>query len=59
MNSSITSSLNEDQKKYRKYMKILRQIEHLELLTRDLNNDEKLKVKRFLIFLLLTVLNMS
>ena len=43
MNNS--QQLNEDQKKYRKLRKVLRQIEHLHLLNRELNKDEKQKVK--------------
>ncbi len=39
-------SFADDQRKYRKIRKYLRQIEHLQLLTRDLNDEEKLKVKR-------------
>lgn len=35
-----------DQKKYRKIRKCLRQIEHLQLLTRELNHEEKQKVHR-------------
>lgn len=35
-----------DQKKYRKIRKYLRQIEHLQLLTRELNHEEKQKVHR-------------
>lgn len=42
-NSSV---LSEDQKKFRKLRKILRQIEHLLLLPRELNNEEKLKVAK-------------
>ncbi len=41
-----SKSFNDDQKKYRKIRKYLRQIEHLQLLTRDLNDEEMLKVKR-------------
>ena len=35
-----------DQKKYRKIRKHLRQIEHLQLLTRELNHEEKQKVSK-------------
>ena len=43
---SDNSVLNEDLKKIRKLRKVLRQIEHLQLLTRALNSDEKLKISR-------------
>ena len=41
---NISQQLNEDQKKFRKLRKVLRQIEHLHLLNRELNKDEKQKV---------------
>ncbi len=43
-NQANSNDFVEDQKRYRKYRKILRQIEHLKLLPRDLNNEEKEKV---------------
>lgn len=38
--------LREDQKQFRKLRKLLRQIEHLELVTRKLNEEEEQKVAR-------------
>ena len=48
--TSDNSELFDDQKKIRKLRKNLRQIEHLQLLTRPLNSDEKLKVSRRLFY---------
>ena len=39
-------SLSQDQKLYRKLRKHLRQIEHLQLATRPLNDEEKLKISK-------------
>lgn len=46
-NKSISQQqLREDQKQFRKLRKLLRQIEHLELLTRQLNEEEEAKVDK-------------
>ena len=42
----MEQQLKEDQKQFRKLRKLLRQIEHLELLTRQLNEEEEEKVAR-------------
>jgi hypothetical protein len=39
-------TLNEDRRKYRKLRKLLRQIEHLHLASRELNDEEKLKLSK-------------
>ena len=39
-------SLNEDRKKHKKLRKLLRQIVHLQLQTRPLNDEEKIKVSK-------------
>ncbi len=46
MDYAKRQTLNEDQKKFRKLRKVLRQIEHLQLLTRPLNSEEKLKLSK-------------
>lgn len=42
----MNTSLAEDQKQFRKLRKLLRQIEHLQLLTRPLNDEEKAKLAK-------------
>jgi hypothetical protein len=48
MQSAANTSLLEDEKKYRKLRKVLRQIENLNLLPRCLNEEEKTKVNLFI-----------
>lgn len=45
-NFETNSALFADEKKYRKLRKYLRQIEHLNLVPRPLNEEEKQKVKQ-------------
>ena len=42
----MDKELFDDEKKFRKLRKVLRQIEHLKLLTRELNDEEKEKVSK-------------